>query len=407
MSYTYTETTGTIVADTSDIKSDVQDEIEADFESSSEVVEDSSTIEGRIVEMQTSIRSEVMSNNAEVANQFNPAYATGLFFDAIYALIGGSRTAATRSQVTETLSGVSGTTIPAGSYIKNSSTQTLWYTAEDVTLDDDGAGSVTVYSNDTGEIAAEAGTLTKIVSSVTGWETATNASSATLGEEEQTVAEGKIARIQALYRNAGNCSGAVKSAILELDDVDGCQVYLNNSESTYQLDSDDSDSIIPAHTGWICVDGGAADDIVESYVTHTAGLDLFSFQDDTDDGTFTDSISGQEYTMTVDRPVEKAISIDITATLSSSTDLVTQIKEALQEWAAGNISGYDGCTMGEDISPFTIASALNDYFGSSTISITDINIGWTSASSTSTSTISVAMWQKPTLSNSNIDVTEG
>src|SRR5277367_5673296 len=112
--YQYLDATGVIIADTSSLLADVQGEYQSVFGADLIVTPD--TPQGVLITAETLARTEVVNNNAALANQINPNIAGGVFLDAILALTGMQRTAQTQTLVTNvTLTGVAGTVIPAGS----------------------------------------------------------------------------------------------------------------------------------------------------------------------------------------------------------------------------------------------------------------------------------------------------
>src|ERR1700753_1714778 len=112
-SYQYILPTGTVVPDTSGLLSDVQSEYRAVFGADLIVTPD--TPQGVLIAAEALARTEVVNNNAALANQINPNIAGGVFLDAIGFLTGIQRTAATSTVVPNvTLSGVPGTVIAAG-----------------------------------------------------------------------------------------------------------------------------------------------------------------------------------------------------------------------------------------------------------------------------------------------------
>ncbi len=143
--YEYVTSTGTVVADTSDIREAVISELIEVWGISEVAARDESTAEGRFVEYITSIRADVGNNNAYIANQINPSLAEAGFFDALFALFGGERDGASQSSVDCTLTGVAGTIVVAGSFARNSVTSTLWYSATEATLDSSGEATVTFF----------------------------------------------------------------------------------------------------------------------------------------------------------------------------------------------------------------------------------------------------------------------
>ncbi len=392
--YEYVTSTGTVVADTSDIREAVISELIEVWGISEVAARDESTAEGRFVEYITSIRADVGNNNAYIANQINPSLAEAGFFDALFALFGGERDGASQSSVDCTLTGVAGTIVVAGSFARNSVTSTLWYSATEATLDSSGEATVTFFSTDTGEITAEAGEITQIVSGVVGWETITNADDATEGGDEQSLISAKLSRAQQLATNASSTMASVVSNVLNLDNV----IAAVGRENRYNVSTVIDGITMPAKSTWLCVDGGAIDDIAEVYAQYTFGTQFYG-ENETVTGEYTDPISGQYYDdIYIDRPTDVPIKIEVTASLTSSTDLVTQINEAVDDWCDGNIDGFNGCQLGNGISPFEISAALNQYFGASSVYIQKVRITTVSDDSYGYDEIDIELWEKASVS---------
>ncbi|MDE9590754.1 baseplate J/gp47 family protein, partial [Xenorhabdus bovienii] len=88
--------------------------------------------------METENRDAMVRNNAELANQINPDIAGGVFLDAIWALMGGSRFAATRSSLSNVeFGGVPETIIPTGAQAE-SVTGALFETTRTLIIDKNG-----------------------------------------------------------------------------------------------------------------------------------------------------------------------------------------------------------------------------------------------------------------------------
>src|SRR4051794_38182998 len=90
--FQYINATGVILPDTSGLLSDVQDEYKAVFGADLVVTPD--TPQGVLVSAETLARTQVVQNNAALANQINPSIAGGVFLDALLALTGMQRTPA-------------------------------------------------------------------------------------------------------------------------------------------------------------------------------------------------------------------------------------------------------------------------------------------------------------------------
>lgn len=170
--------------------------------------------------------------NQAVYDAWDVNNATGIQLDNLALIVGVTRTPATYSQVEVTITGDSGTVIPQGAIIEHATTASRWATTEDVTLSA-GTGTVIVRAQDAGAVAADADTLTVIVSRQSGWSAVTNADPATPGEPRETDAALRLRRQQAI-QTAGSASlNAIRAAILGLGDfISACVVVENTSTAT-------------------------------------------------------------------------------------------------------------------------------------------------------------------------------
>ena len=110
--------------------------------------------------------------------------AVGTQLDTLGSLLDVLRDTASRSRVTATLTGVSGTGVTAGSRAKTTAGAEFRTLAAVVLAPSPGV-TVDMEAVETGAIEAAAGTLTEIVTVVSGWETITNASAAVVGNTRQ------------------------------------------------------------------------------------------------------------------------------------------------------------------------------------------------------------------------------
>lgn len=186
-----------------------------------------------------------------------PDSATGILLDMVAALTGTVRRAATPSRVTVTLTLEDGATVPAGSILAVAAAPDAQFrTTEDVS-NSSGVSApfdVVCESIETGPVAAPAGTLTVIVTPVSGWTAATNVSDAVLGLPIATDEELREQRLIELAGLGQNTYAAIRAAVARVDDVQEVAIYGNETLST------DSEGR-PGKTFEVVVwDDGAADD---------------------------------------------------------------------------------------------------------------------------------------------------
>jgi hypothetical protein len=231
--YQYLTANGTVVPDTSDVLSDVQSEYKTAFKADLIVTPD--TPQGVLITAETLARTEVVNNNAAMANQINPNIAGGVFLDAIWALTGGKRGVARQTLVTNViLAGVAGTVIPAGSQAKTS-VGDIFVTASQVTLGAGGTAQVNFYSQATGPIPCASNALNQVVSGVLGWETVVNnpagspASATTLGTTTQSDQASRAQRDNTLAFQGVALPLAITSALYNVAGVTSLS-FLENYE---------------------------------------------------------------------------------------------------------------------------------------------------------------------------------
>lgn len=215
--YQYLNSTGVVVPDTSGLLTDVQSEYKAVFGTDLIVTPD--TPQGVLITAETLARTEVVNNNAALANQINPNIAGGVFLDAIMQLTGMQRTASTQTLVPGvSLTGVAGTVIPQG-VIASTAAGDKFISTSLVILSVDGTATVDFQSVEYGPIPCDASDLTIIVSSVLGWETVTNATAGTLGTTTQSDQAARALRQNTLAFQSVSLAEAITSALYATEGV--------------------------------------------------------------------------------------------------------------------------------------------------------------------------------------------
>ena len=391
--YNYITSSGTVVADTADIKETVQNEFKKAL--GDDISLEDSTPQGRLIDIETTARVSVMENNALVANLFNVMLSYGVFLDAILANFGMYREDATNSRVEVKITGQKGTVVVAGSQASTAS-GVIFYAENDITIGEDGTAVGEFLSLDTGEIACAAGELTKIIDGTFGWETITNPSVAELGTERES-----DAHFKQRFMNSGLFTGKALldnyyKSILSVPNVKSAFVYDNYTNETVVYDTA---SILP-HSVFCCVDGGENEDIAKAiFSVKSAGCGYtgdISVQVE-------DEVFNASYPVKFNRPdpVKIYVSVTVDRGTSASTELEDTIKISVMAYANGEISGYAGLNIGVDVSPFEIAAALN--VAISGINVKNLVVG-TSEDELSTDEIEVHVNQKASVSLENIKV---
>jgi len=206
----------------------------------------------------------------------------------------GSLAATNRSEIT-----ISGNTLDAGGVVTITPSTTT-------NGDKPKSDLIELTSEDTGPIAAPAGSLTEIETPVSGLTSFTNENDAELGRDIETDQEAKLRRVQELQIAGAATPDAIRSDLLSVDNVTAVVVFENDTDIT-DLDGR------PPHSIDVVVQGGDEQDIAETlWDTRSAGIETI--------GDITKTIvdsQGFNQTVKFSRPVEVDIYITINVTTNS------------------------------------------------------------------------------------------
>lgn len=357
--YDYVTGRGVIVPDTSTVLGDVQEEFKTAFGGDLDVSPE--TVQGRIIEMISRSRLFTIQACASVSNMLNLNTANGFVLDDIGSLFLLSRQPATYTTVSVVLSGVNGTIVPEGTRLKTTGGD-IFVNTEDFTI-----GGVLNYATfraeKKGVVPCPANTLTVILDAVNGLEMANNPDNGNLGRDLESDSEFRIRIRNSLNINSIAVLSAIKANLEQIDGVVGTYLYDNYTTSQVVVD----DITVPAHSILAIVDGGDEDEIAQVlYNKKTIGAGYLAST--TDSGiaivtkTVLDPIYGTSYTVKFARP--KIINMDVEITVArqnySGSNLVSDVKNAILNWAEGKNDEVDGLKIGTDISPFEISAAVSN-----------------------------------------------
>jgi len=389
--YQYQIDTGVIVPDMSQTLSEVAAEFRAVFGQSLSV--DPSTPQGMLITRIAEMRDSVARNNCDVANQINPNVAGGVFLDALIGLHFGQRRAASKSTVTATVTGTNGTIIPKGSVAKTT-LGARFETMYAVTIS--GSTSVQMQAIETGPVGADAGTLTKIETSISGWSTVTNPLAATLGRDVESDAQLRSRRLDMLGTQSTSTIAAIRSRLSA--QVDGLISHAVVDNPTLSAKTIKGVSIA-AKSIAVFTAGGASADIARAIYNATpAGVPTV--------GTTTVNVADtvvSGYSTPIKYTDAAAVPVLVKVTVDASTlDLQTIIPELVVDYANGEGATPRNFVIGGDVLPFEIASYINSREPS--INIRNVETTKASPVSWSNSPITIDLNQIPTIQLSSVTV---
>ena len=152
--------------------------------------------DGQLVEIMSYELSQVWNELALVYKSYDPSQTTGAALRNIGLITGIAYGSATRSQATVQLTGTADTTVPAGSIVADADGNQ--FTTSFTALI---PASVQVVSPISGVIPVPAGTITVIVSPITGWTAVAQASDGQGGATAQTEQAFRNVRNRTVLRN--------------------------------------------------------------------------------------------------------------------------------------------------------------------------------------------------------------
>lgn len=272
-------------------------------------------------------------------NSKDPEKAQGIELDIICALSGVIRKAGTRSDVTVRFYGNPGALVLSGAVIESTQTGERWVVEQTYTVQPEGYIDVQAFASSVGPTSAEAGTLTKIVTVMSGITSCTNITAANLGLDPETDASLRIRRRRAVGKPSNNQLDSMYAALIETKDVRRVAVYNNPTGSNAV--SDDNPHGLPAHSIAVIVDGGEDADVGMSMYLHL------------NPGTgMAQPAGGTSVTIPVTSPVrpsniqivkfERPGDVDIELDIEVSgdslpEDIEQQIKDAVMDYAVGSL----------------------------------------------------------------------
>lgn len=392
--YQYISSTGVIIPDTSTLLTNVTSTYTTVFGADLVTTPDSPA--GVFINAEVLSEASMIQNNAAVANQINPNLAAGTFLDAILALTGAQRSPATQTYVTGvTLTGVSGTVVPAGTLAATAAGD-QFASVSTVTIGGGGTITVDFKSVAFGPIPCASDSLITVVSSVLGWETVNNTTQGALGTSTQSDVGARAFRTNTLGFQGVALPVAITSALYNVTGLKSLWFQENISATTQTING----VSMVAHSIYVVTDGGVQLDIAAALLENKSNGSAWN-------GSTTQAIvepaSGQTYTVAWDYATPIGISIQVTSPNGNGTN----ITNAILSYAAGTIPGFPlqtGSTwaVGGQVSAFEIAAAIVAQYPQ--YIITNVEISKTSSISYATTPIQMTVQQVATTSAGEITV---
>ena len=352
LGYDYISSNGIVVADTSDVLSQVQTEWQS-FIPDLDLTP--STPQGLIISALTLNRSGIQGLLAQSVNQFNPNYAGGIFLDAICALSGIFRLAATYTTVTATLTGTAGTIIPAGSLATTTNGDNFQLITS-ITIPSGGSITASFQAVVAGAIPCISGTLTAITSAIIGWTAITNISDGIVGINQQSDSALRLFRNNTLAAQSIQTTDAISSALYLVAGVTSLKLQENFDSVTETING----IVMVPHSIWVCVNGGVDLDVATAILENRSAGCAFNGATSIP----VTASSGQIFNVLFDRPSVIGILVRVTVKLSTSSGVTSeQIQQSVFDYANGNIPNEAGLIVGANVSPFELGASVAALLG--------------------------------------------
>jgi len=301
----------------------------------------------------------------------DPAKAVGIDLDAIASITGTFRKPGTPSNVDLTFTGVPGSTILAESIVESADTGQRWIIDQTFTVAPGGTVVVPARSLTIGPVEAEPGTITRMITTIAGVSSVTNASPATPGTDPERDSSLRIRRRLSVGRPGSNQVDSLYGELSQAEGVRRVKIYENPTGSAI-VDVDLNPHGLPAHSITILIDGGLATDLAMAiYLKKNPGVLLNGDGTVVQEWVTSPTVPTHQQLITFGRPesVDLEVEVEIKDDGALPDDVEAQIKDAILAFAAGESpSGAEGFKttgfdIGESVPISTMYTPINQVIG--------------------------------------------
>lgn len=302
-------------------------------------------------------------------NSKDPDKARGADLEAIAGFAGIYRSPGTRSDVTVRWYGNPGATVLSGAVVRSRTTGIQWTSEQAYTVLPSGYVDVQMFAPTIGETSADIGTLTEIVTVMSGITRCENLTPANLGLAAENDNALRIKRRRSVGKPGSNQLDAMYAEIVGTKDVRRVAIYNNPTGSAAV--SDRNPHGLPAHSIACVVDGGADEDVAMSiYLKLNPGPELVSVATAVTEIVTSPIRSSHKETIIFSRPVGVPISVAVEiAGGAFPEDVVAQIKAAIMDYAVGSLISPEvgfrstGFGIGESVPYSAMFTPINKVVG--------------------------------------------
>lgn len=248
---------GFIIPSTSDVLAGVEEDINDAF--GGNLNQALSTPQGQLATSEAAVVDEVNASFLYLTQQFDPAYASGRYQDALARIYFLERNPALPTSVIATCTGAVGTIIPIGS-LAIATDGSSYISTQAVTIPASGTIDVSFACTIDGPIACPANSLNQIYQAIPGWDTVDNASDGVLGNDVESRSQFETRRKATVAANSISTIDSILGAVLEVSNVIDAYVAENPLGTTQTVKG----MSLVAHSMVVSVVGGNSNDIAQA-----------------------------------------------------------------------------------------------------------------------------------------------
>ena len=343
------------------------------------------TPQGQLAQTETAIIGEKNNEIAYIANQVNPAMASGIWQDAIGYIYFMTRIPGTGTVVNATCTGAVGTVIPLGAVAQDTSGY-LYSAITSGTIPSTGSITIEFQNQTTGPISCAIGALNKIYTAVAGWDTVLNPAVGALGNNVESRAAFELRRQASVAVNAVNSLDSIRASVLAVPNV--LQAYVVDNSTNATVNYGATSYPLAAHSICVSVAGGTSSAI---------GTAIWSKKPPGCGYNGNTTVTVYDNTYSTSTPAYFTVNIQNNPLLPSN--IVQLVKNAV----LASFNGQDGGTaVGINSTTYSGRYYANINAISPAVNVIEVYLGL--SASPSTLLIAFGIDQLPTLSASNIAV---
>lgn len=351
----------------SEYKSDMEEIFRTAF--GDDLVMDADTPQGTAAGLIALRLAEIDEKVVGQSNSLSILDASGQQVDGLTAILAIARSGDEPSLVDVTMTGVPGTVVPAGS-LARSTAGNLFVLRADATMGADGLAAGMMESVEGGPVACSAGTITGIVSGLTGWETLDNPEDGELGRLKESDYVFRKQYFRKLFKNAVSARESVLAEVLDQQNVLEAVCEENDTGAAKAVKGVE----LPPNSIVVVALGGADSDIAQAIQRKkTGGTATSGDTAVTVPSTRADGRKGPDIVIRFYRAIKIAMEIDLDIDPGSSfpSNGVSLLKERIMAYFAGMLDlqtaqddfEMDGLLIGDAVAKSRLYTPINSVPG--------------------------------------------